>query len=196
MTGTDARSGAGVPSGTGPLRLPQTKTSRQRRIVELLSAQEVSSQAQLADLLAADAFVVTQATLSRDLVELQAEKVRGSSGALVYQVPPEGPDTRRSTGQASTEQLASQLQRLCEELLVSAEASGNLVVARTPPGAAQFLASAVDRSILPAVLGTIAGDDTILLITRSTDGGAELAARLLALADPRSDRPDPLGAPA
>ena len=181
----------GIMDGSGPFRLPQTKTSRQRRIVELLGQQEVSSQAQLADLLAADGFVVTQATLSRDLVELQAEKVRGSSGALVYQVPPEGPDTRRITAPASCEQLASQLQRLCEELLVSAEASGNLVVARTPPGAAQFLASAVDRSILPSVLGTIAGDDTILLITRSTDGGAELAARLLALADPRSDRPEP-----
>lgn len=174
-------------NAVGALRLPQTKISRQRRIVELLGQQEVASQSQLAELLAGDGLVVTQATLSRDLVELQAEKVRGSSGALVYQVPPEGPDTRSRASQPSTEQLASQLQRLCEELLVSAEASGNLVVARTPPGAAQFLASALDRSIFPAVLGTIAGDDTILLIARDADGGAELAERLLELADPRSD---------
>lgn len=168
-------------------RAPHTKTSRQRRIVDILTREEVASQAQLADLLARSGVAVTQATLSRDLVELQAEKVRGSSGTLVYQVPPEGPDPRGRAQAATTEQLASQLQRLCEELLVSAEASGNLVVVRTPPGAAQFLASAVDRSILPGVLGTIAGDDTILMITRGTDGGGELAERLLALAEPRRD---------
>lgn len=169
------------------VRAPHTKTSRQRRIVEILSREEVVSQSQLADLLAAEGVAVTQATLSRDLVELQAEKIRGSSGALVYQVPPEGPDPRGRALSGTTEQLASQLQRLCEELLVSAEASGNLVVVRTPPGAAQFLASAVDRSFFPGVLGTIAGDDSILMITRSTDGGAELAERLLDLAEPRRD---------
>lgn len=169
---------------TSPLRLPPTKTSRQRRIVEILTRQEVGSQGQLAEVLADEGIATTQGTLSRDLVELRAEKVRGSSGALVYQVPPEGPDTRTPRGIPVTEQLSSQLRRLCEELLVSAEASGNLVVVRTPPGAAQFLASAVDRSILPGVLGTIAGDDTIMLITRDVDGGEELAARLLDLATP------------
>lgn len=173
-------------SATDPaLRAPQTKTSRQRRIVELLTRQEVGSQAQLADLLASEGLAVTQATLSRDLVELRAEKVRGSSGALIYQVPPEGPDPRGRLLNTTTEQLASQLSRLCEELLVSADSSGNLVVVRTPPGAAQFLASAVDRSVLPGVLGTIAGDDTILLITRGVDDGGDLARRLLRLADPR-----------
>ncbi|GAB2549974.1 arginine repressor [Brachybacterium huguangmaarense] len=170
-----------------PITVPQTKASRQRRIQDLLAREEVGSQAQLADLLAGEGFAVTQATLSRDLEELRAEKVRGSAGALVYQVPPDGPDTRARSPKETTEQLASQLQRLCEELLVSADASGNLVVVRTPPGAAQFLASAVDRSVFPGVLGTIAGDDTILLITRDVDGGADLAARLLALADPRPD---------
>ena len=87
--------------------------------------------------------------------------------------------------------LASRLARLCAELLVTAEASGNLVVLRTPPGAAQFLASAIDHSILPAVLGTIAGDDTVLVIAREGDEGpatAALAARFLALAtDARPD---------
>lgn len=168
-----------------PLRLPPTKTSRQRRIVEILTHQEVCSQGQLADVLAREGVATTQGTLSRDLVELRAEKVRGSAGALVYRVPPEGPDTRGARSDLPvTEQLSSQLRRLCEELLVSAEASGNLVVVRTPPGAAQFLASAVDRSVFPGVLGTIAGDDTIMLITRDTDGGEELAARLLDLATP------------
>ncbi len=163
--------------------LVNSKISRQRRIVELLTRQEVASQSALAALLAADGLNVTQATLSRDLVELQAEKVRGSSGTLVYTVPPEGGE--RSVGRSGfsqVEHLAARLSRLCEELLVSAEASGNLVVLRTPPGAAQFLASALDHSVLPGVLGTIAGDDTILAITKAPDGGQELASRLMALA--------------
>ena len=74
--------------------LAQTKTSRQRRIVQLLTHEEVSSQSQLAQLLTAEGIEVTQATLSRDLVELQAEKVRGSAGSLVYRLPPEGGTAR------------------------------------------------------------------------------------------------------
>ena len=74
------------------------------------------------------------------------------------------------------------LARLSEELLVSAEASANLVVLRTPPGGAQFLASAIDASVVPAVLGTIAGDDTVLVVTREPDGGQAVAERFLALA--------------
>ncbi len=80
------------------------------------------------------------------------------------------------------EYLAARLARLCGELLVSAESSANLVVLRTPPGAAQYLASAIDHSVLPGVLGTIAGDDTVLVIARDADGGDELAARFVALA--------------
>jgi len=166
---------------------PRTKTSRQQRIIDLLERGEVSSQAQLADLLAEQGIEVTQATLSRDLVELRADKVRGSSGALVYRVPPEGPDVRPGRAPLTSEHLGARLPRLAEDLLVSAEASGNLVVVRTPPGAAQFFASAVDRSVIPDVLGTIAGDDTIMLITRSVDGGARLADRLLELASGRRE---------
>ena len=87
--------------------------------------------------------------------------------------------------------LAARLARLCAELLVTAEASGNLVVLRTPPGAAQFLASAIDHSVLPAVLGTIAGDDTVLVIAREGETGAALAARFLALATDAPSRARP-----
>jgi transcriptional regulator of arginine metabolism len=80
-------------------------------------------------------------------------------------------------------EAGARLSRLAAELLVSAESSANLAVLRTPPGAAQFLASAIDRSGAPDVLGTIAGDDTVLLIARDPGGGAAVAARLLALAD-------------
>ncbi|MGY5766394.1 arginine repressor [Brachybacterium sp. DNPG3] len=169
---------------TEPRRgLAQTKTSRQRRITELLEQQEVGSQSQLARLLAEEGFEVTQATLSRDLVELQAEKVRGAQGGLVYRTPPEGALPRGAATSAEAEVLEARLPRLAEGLLVSAVASGNLVVVRTPPGAAPYLASAIDRSVLPDVIGTIAGDDTVLLVARDADGGDALAARLLDLAD-------------
>ncbi len=78
---------------------------------------------------------------------------------------------------------AARLARVASEVLVSAEASANLVVLRTPPGAAQYLASVIDHSVLPTVIGTVAGDDTILLITRDPDGGSEVAAAMLSLAE-------------
>ena len=173
--------------------LAQTKTSRQQRIAWILTHVEVSSQSQLARLLADEGIEVTQATLSRDLVELQAEKVRGSAGSLVYRTPPEGVVARPAGVPDEAELLEARLPRLAEGLLVSAESSANLVVVRTPPGAAQYLASALDRSVRPDVLGTIAGDATVLLISRDPDGGERLAARLLELADgrPGGDAPAP-----
>lgn len=131
------------------------------------------SQGELLTLLAAEGIEVTQATLSRDLVELGAVKVRRGR-TLVYAVPGAEPH--------GGEQVPTRLRRLLEELLVTAAASGNLVVLRTPPGAANHLASALDAGQLQGVLGTIAGDDTILVVTSSARGGAALARRLLALA--------------
>ena len=167
---------------------PHTKNARHQLIIELVSSREVRSQGELADLLAVNGLHVTQATLSRDLVELDAVKVRGASGALVYAVPGEGGD-RRPSAPATTAAGFHRLARLLGELLVSAEASANLVVLRTPPGAAQFLASAFDRAELADVLGTIAGDDTVLVIGRDPAGGDDLARRFLSLADDH-DHPD------
>jgi transcriptional regulator of arginine metabolism len=160
---------------------PTTKTARHRRIVEILRRTPVRSQVELAEFLSADGVVVAQATLSRDLVELGAVKVRHGESGLVYAVPGEGGDRTPWAG-VTQELLAARLARLCEELLVTAEASANLVVLRTPPGAAQFLASAIDQSVMPNVLGTIAGDDTVLVVTRDPAGGDEVASRFLALA--------------
>ena len=159
-----------------------TKSARQQRIIEILGTHQVRSQADLAELLAEAGVSVTQATLSRDLVELDAVKVRIPSGALVYAVPAEGGDR---TPRAAAESAASEgrLARLLGELLVSAEASANLVILRTPPGAAQFLASAFDRTQMADILGTIAGDDTVLVISRDPQGGEELARRFLDLAN-------------
>jgi transcriptional regulator of arginine metabolism len=165
-----------VPTGTAP-----TKVARQRRIVDILRRNEIRSQAELADTLSGQGLPVTQATLSRDLVELGAVKVRHADGGLIYAVPGEGGD-RRPWAAVHQEVLDSRLARLCEELLVTAEASANLVVLHTPPGAAQFLASAIDHSVLPEVMGSIAGDDTVLVVARDPQGGAAMAARFLALA--------------
>ncbi len=161
---------------------PHTKNARQQRIIDLVTGHEVRSQTELAELLADHGLHVTQATLSRDLVELDAVKVRGASGSLVYAVPGEGGD-RSPAAPRETAAATQRLGRLCAELLVSAEASANLVVLRTPPGAAQFLASAFDKAELPEVLGTIAGDDTVLVISRDPAGGGALVRRFVALAE-------------
>ena len=151
---------------------PGTKVARQRRIVDLVNRTEVRSQTELARLLAEDGLVVTQATLSRDLEELGATKVRADDGGLVYAV---GAETARAT----TDRVA----RILADLLVSAEPSANLVVLRTPPGGAHFLASALDRAQLDDVIGTVAGDDTVLVVTRRANGGAAVARHLVRLAD-------------
>lgn len=164
-----------------------TRAARHQRIAELLERHAVGSQGQLLDLLAEDGITVTQATLSRDLVELEAVKVRRGR-QLVYAVPGEGGDATPRPAQDGGE-VSARLARLAQELLVSARAVANQVVLRTPPGAAQFLASAIDRSDAPDILGTIAGDDTILVITTEPDGGPATAQRLLALAaDPDTAR--------
>ena len=161
---------------------PLTKSARQQMVIELLQHHDVRSQGELSDLLAERGLQVTQATLSRDLVELDAVKVRGASGALVYAVPGEGGDRTPATAR-ETAGAQARLAKLCTELLVSAEASANLVVLRTPPGAAQFLASAFDKAEVPDVLGTIAGDDTVLVIGRSPEGGDALAQHFTMLAN-------------
>jgi transcriptional regulator of arginine metabolism len=179
---------------------PATKAARQARIVAVLSREQVHSQEQLASLLAQYAGMhVTQATLSRDLDELGVVRLRAQGGALVYALPgdPGGPSSHPGShyeypermgpapidppsladAQTATDGTASpRLVRYLKELLTSAEASANLVVLRTPAGAAQFLASAIDHAAWPAVLGTVAGDDTVLVIARDPAGGDALAA--------------------
>ncbi|MGW0163166.1 arginine repressor [Mycobacterium sp. NPDC003323] len=147
-----------------------TRVGRQARILTLLSSHAISSQTELAALLAADGIEVTQATLSRDLEELGAVKLRGADGGVgVYVVPEDGSPVRGVSG--GTERVT----KLLGELLVSTDSSANLAVLRTPPGAAHYLASAIDRASLPQVVGTVAGDDTIFVIAREPMTGAELA---------------------
>lgn len=164
------------------MTIATTKTARQQVIVELLGQYEVRSQGELSDLLESRGISATPSTVSRDLLELDAVRVRRADGALVYAVPSEGGDRTPRAG-ASTVASQNRLQRLARELVVSAEASANLVIVRTPPGAAQYLASAIDHATMPEVLGTIGGDDTVMLISRDPAGGADLAARFTALGE-------------
>lgn len=161
-----------------------TKTARHAKIRELVSRSSVRSQAELARKLADEGVSVTQGTLSRDLVEIGAARVRSGEGGLIYAVPSEGHERefQADIAETSTVKLAS----LCRDLLISAEASANLAVLRTPPGAAQFLASAVDHSASKDILGTIAGDDTIMVIAREPDGGQQVADFFAGLAASRS----------
>lgn len=173
------------------MTLAQSRTARHRRIVELLDNVAVRSQAELLSLLAEDGVDVTQATLSRDLVELGAVKVRRGR-TLVYAVPAEGGDMTPRPA-IDIAEVDARLRRLCEELLVAADRAGNLVVLRTPPGAANYLASAIDRSAVSqaaGIVGTIAGDDTVLVIAADEAGGAEVVTRMLALAGRADDRTD------
>ncbi len=162
------------------MSLAHSRTARHQRIVEIIARLPVRSQGQMLELLAQDGYDVTQATLSRDLVEIGAVKIR-HGGVLVYAVPGEGGD-RSLRAAESPEEVAARLRRLCEDLLVTATASANLVVLRTPPGAANYLASALDRADDEDIVGTIAGDDTVLVITSRVDAGQLVADRLLALA--------------
>jgi len=167
--------------------VPPTRVARHRLIADVLARARVPSQSALAGLLAEHGVVVTQATLSRDLDELGAVKVRDGAGGLIYAVP--GPtDARSASGDADPPDDAAdvRLGRLTRDLLLSAQAAGNLVVLRTPPGGAHFLASAVDAAALPDAVGSVAGDDTVLVACVDSDGAAAVAARLLRVAVPQT----------
>ncbi|MGO9082411.1 MAG: arginine repressor [Streptosporangiaceae bacterium] len=198
---------------------PMTKAARHAQIAAILTAPgaPVRSQDELADRLAARGVRVTQATLSRDLEELGAVRLRGPGGALRYALPdePGGPGSLPGGlaagtgtdaapgdpggqggadlgagglggGPAGNGEPSARLARVAGELLLAAEASANLVVVRTPAGAAQFLASVLDHAAWPSILGTVAGDDTVLIISRDPAGGQDLADALLRLAERRA----------
>jgi transcriptional regulator of arginine metabolism len=151
---------------------PLTKAARQSLVRALIDGGQVRSQANLVRRLAEAGVPVTQATLSRDLDELGAIKVHGAYAVAWPDAPGGGSQDGR-------------LARLLAELLVAAEGSGQFAVIRTPPGGANLVASSLDRAALPDVMGTVAGDDTVLVICRSADAGPRLARRLLDLAEVR-----------
>jgi transcriptional regulator of arginine metabolism len=185
-------------SRPGPVTAPSTKAARQAKVAGILAetSKPVRSQDQLVDRLAEQGVFVTQATLSRDLDEIGAVRLRGLDGELVYALPPDHPDSppppppiidAEAAGLLSglSGAAIAALGKVAADLLLSAEASGNLVVLKTPPGAAQLMASMIDRSGMTAALGTVAGDDTVLVVTRDPVGGSDLAGIFLQLAERR-----------
>lgn len=149
------------------------KNQRQHRIAQLLEGHAVTSQGELVELLAAEGVVATQATVSRDLEDMGAVKVRVPGGETVYAIP-ELPKDRAAP--------EDHLRRVLGDWVVQVSFSGNIVVVRTPPGSAHVVASALDRSGMEGVLGTVAGDDTILVVAAQPAGGKALAAALAGLA--------------
>jgi transcriptional regulator of arginine metabolism len=149
------------------------KPQRQHRIARLLAEQAVTSQAHLVELLAADGVTATQATVSRDLEDLGAIKVRVAGGETAYAIP-ELPSSQRAP--------EDHLRRVFGDWVVEVAHSGNLVVLRTPPGSAHVVGSALDRSGLSEVHGTVAGDDTLIVVVTEEAGGAAVARQLADLA--------------
>ena len=149
-----------------------SKAQRQHRITQILEQSAVTSQQQLVDLLGEAGIEATQATVSRDLEEIGAVKVRAAGGESVYAVP-DLPKDRVAPEE--------HLRRVLGDWVVEVTHSANLVVVRTPPGSAHVVASALDRAGLAEILGTVAGDDTIIVVAVEDVGGAALAERLSSL---------------
>jgi transcriptional regulator of arginine metabolism len=145
------------------------KPQRQHRILRILEDQPISSQAQLVQLLESEGVVATQATVSRDLEELGAVKVRIPGGAMAYAIPEHGRDRGGSD---------DHLRRVMSDFVLDVAHSANIVVLRTQPGSAHVVGSALDRAALGEVLGTVAGDDTLLVVCKESVGGSTVATRL------------------
>jgi len=150
-----------------------SKQQRQYRIAAHLQETAVTSQAQLVELLAGERIEATQATVSRDLDEMGAVKGRLPGGEVAYIIP-ELPHDQVAP--------ADHLRRVCREWVAAVDSSHNLVVVRTPPGSAHMVGSAIDRAGWPDIVGTVAGDDTVMVIVAETSTGAEIAAELQELA--------------
>ena len=150
-----------------------SKAQRQHRILKLLEQHVVTNQTQLVELLETDGIRATQATVSRDLEDLGAIKVRAGGGDSLYAIP-----------ELPKDQVAPEdhLRRVFGDWVVDVAHSGNLIVLRTPPGSAHVVAAALDRSDRPEILGTVAGDDTLLIVVAEDVGGSTLAADLSDLA--------------
>jgi transcriptional regulator of arginine metabolism len=141
--------------------------ARRRFVRSLIVATEVPNQAAIGDALADEGYRVTQATISRDLAAIGATRVRDGGRSVYRLVEPESTDEDREA-----------LFEAVDEFVASIEISGHLLVLKVPPGAAQFVASRIDAAGLEGVIGSIAGDDTILVIAAETDDPTEIAQRL------------------
>jgi transcriptional regulator of arginine metabolism len=162
---------------TIPQTIPQTMSARRARIAAILTAKPVASQHALGQLLQSEGIKVTQATLSRDLESIGAVKQIDASGEVRYVMFAAG--TSGSEPGANADLVG----RIVSDVLIGAESAQNIAVLHTPPGAAHYLAETLDRSGASDIVGTVAGDDTVLVVMRTTEAALDLCARLLRLAE-------------
>jgi transcriptional regulator of arginine metabolism len=151
-------------------------SGRRAKAIALIKSGLIHSQTDLVLHLKKSGFRVTQATASRDLEEIGAVRGRNGDGVSVYQI------------RESADDALSRVNPVPSKLIISVDHSANLAVVHTPPGAAQFLASSLDHANLTGVIGTLAGDDTIILVSKKATGGAQLAKEVLAFANAKNSR--------
>jgi transcriptional regulator of arginine metabolism len=156
--------------------MTDARSQRQRVIAQLLRAEPIGSQEEVTERLSTLGFAVTQATVSRDLEQLGAVKVK-RGGALRYMLPDEIGDS---------DWAAARLARILAEWVQSVESAGPLIVLRTPPGSAHIVGLALDQAKLPEIAGTISGDDTLFLALRDGVDVRATAGRLRSLSQERS----------
>ncbi|MBV8686557.1 MAG: arginine repressor [Alphaproteobacteria bacterium] len=153
--------------------MTDARLRRQRVIADLLRGEAIASQEEVTERLSAAGFSVTQATVSRDLDQLGAVKVK-KGGSLRYMLPDEIGDTDWAAGR---------LGRVLVQWVQSIEPAGPLLVLRTPPGSAHIVGLAFDQAKLSEVAGTISGDDTLFVALRDEVVPAMFAARLRRLSE-------------
>lgn len=156
-------------------------SARRAKAISLIQAGLIHSQTDLVSQLKKSGFRVTQTTASRDLEEIGAVRGRDVQGESIYQI------------RGTSDDALSRVNPVPAKLILSVDHSANLAVVHTPPGAAQFVASSLDHANLTGVIGTLAGDDTVILVSKKSTGGAQLAKELLAFANAKNSRSNKSG---
>ncbi len=155
------------------MKYPDSKTARLHVIEELIVNKEISSQNELLKILKSKGFDVTQTTLSRDLDEINAVKDSKSDGKNIYVIKKKSADKLNSS-----KGVRNKLERSLSEFVISVDSSANLAIIHTPAGAAQYVASLIDQSAIEKVIATIAGDNTVLVVTKGIDDGKKVASQI------------------
>lgn len=164
-----------------PMQRPASRIARLNAIEQALENNVVTSQAELSEILSSQGIDVTQATLSRDLDEINATKTRLPDGVLAYTVGEHAP----AEGHEPDERAQQQMSKVLSGIVTSVARARNLIVVHTSSGAAQYVASVIDRHAVPGILGTIAGDDTVLVICQDDQSALRRSAWLLDIASKR-----------
>ena len=155
------------------MKYPDSKTARQHVIEELIVNKEISSQNELLNMLKSKGFDITQTTLSRDLYEINAVKNVKIDGKNVYTIKKNSADKLQSS-----KDVRNKLEKSLSEFVISVDSSANLAIIHTPAGAAQYVASLIDQAAMEKVLATIAGDNTVLVVTKGLDDGKKVASQI------------------